>query len=156
MNAEDATNTIIEESAEALTGVWPGAIQIPLGPQWVRVINTPATGRHDLAELMIATDERTRGLRVLDSSSNEVPCQVVPTRRYLPEPLRAATSHPRKADPTHDPPLQDFGEEMLPLEFAALDQPADHSLLRNSGESLTRPCSYFGPRCRHWATRLAV
>ncbi len=145
MNAADAANAIIEESAEALTGVSSGAIQIPLGPQWIRIINTLGVGRHDLAELMIATDERTHGLRVFDSSSKEVPCQVVPTRRYLSEAFRAGLRHPHEPGPAHHASFGDYGEEIPPSEFASLDQPAERSLLRNSDERLNSALLLFRP-----------
>jgi alpha-mannosidase len=145
MNAEDAANRIIEASAEALTGVSLATVQTPLGPQWVRVINTLAVRRGDLAELMIATDERTRGLRVLDSSSHDVLCQVVPVRRYLPAQSRARLSRKGEVYPERNASRPVYGEEIPPSQFAAIDQPQEHTLLGDSGESLNAALLLFRP-----------
>ena len=122
LSAEDAANAIIGESAQALGPASPGAIQIPLGPQWVRVVNTLGVGRRDLVELMIATDYGTHGLRVFDASSNEVPCQVISTRRYLSKQLRAQLSRNREVFP------------------------ADRASMRNSGDSLNAAMLLFRPQ----------
>lgn len=101
LDAEDTANAIIDESAETLSVDSPEAEHAPLGPQWVRVMNTLGVHRRDLVELRIATDRGTHGLRVLDASSKEVSCQVTPTRRYFSRQLDAQLSRERQVFPAN-------------------------------------------------------
>ncbi len=82
LDAETAADAIIAESLRTLCSGRPEQARQPIGPQWVRVLNTLGVERQDLAELNIATDRGTHSLRVFDSAGNEVPCQIAPTRRY--------------------------------------------------------------------------
>jgi alpha-mannosidase len=99
LNAEDAANAIIDEAAEALSVDSPESKHPPLGSQWLRVMNTLGATRRDLVEVKIATDRGTRGLRLFDASSKEVPCQVIPTRRYLSREVGAQLSRERQVYP---------------------------------------------------------
>ncbi len=82
MNTENTANAIIAAAAQVLTPATEAAPEKPLGTQWVRVINTLCIPRDDLAELTFDTDRGTRGIRVLDAQGTEIPCQVIPTRRF--------------------------------------------------------------------------
>jgi alpha-mannosidase len=88
LDAEKIASTIMDGASEALSASAPTGVQEPLGPQWVRVMNTLAVDRTELAELVLATDRGTQDVRVLDASSNEVPCQVITTRKYLSQRVR--------------------------------------------------------------------
>jgi alpha-mannosidase len=80
LHAEEQANAITETSMEALAKGRPG--ESPAGAQWVRVVNTLAVERRDLAELTVATDRGARGVRVLDAAGRDVTCQVIASRRY--------------------------------------------------------------------------
>jgi alpha-mannosidase len=83
--AEEAANEIAEVGAAAMSPSGEGEPQVPLGSQWLRVINTLAFEREDLAQLSIATDPGTRSFVVQDAMGNEVPSQMKTTRKYLPQ-----------------------------------------------------------------------
>ncbi|MDQ2777397.1 MAG: hypothetical protein M3Y57_21135 [Acidobacteriota bacterium] len=99
LNAEDAANAIIGDSVEALSTASPEAVQSPLGSQWVRVLNTLSVDRRDLVELLVAADEGTQDLRIFDASSNEVPCQVIPIRKYHSKQTGTQPNRYREAPP---------------------------------------------------------
>jgi alpha-mannosidase len=82
LDAELAANSIIAASAELISRGFGGQVEKPLGSQWVRVINTLGIERNDLAELTLALDRGTYGIRVFDSMGAEIPCQVIETRSY--------------------------------------------------------------------------
>ncbi len=112
LNAEEAANAIIDDSAEALSTFSQESVQSPLGSQWFRIVNTLAADRHDLVELMIATDHGTQGLRVFDASSKEVPCQVIPTRRYRTRQLSTQPGRNREGEPGTQSPVLGPGESL--------------------------------------------
>jgi alpha-mannosidase len=87
--SEDAADAIIAESARALSTGAPSTEPQPLGPQWIRVMNTLGVERHDLAELSIATDRGTRSLRLSDATGKEIVCQIAPSRVYSSGPAPA-------------------------------------------------------------------
>ena len=85
LDSEKAADAILDRASQDICKSTPSNIQQPLGSQWLRVMNTLAFDRNELAELVLATDRNTKSVRVLDSSSKEVPCQINKTRSYLPE-----------------------------------------------------------------------
>lgn len=100
LTTERLASSIIDDASEALCKTKPESLQRPLGSQWVRVFNTLGVERDDLAELMLATDHGTQGVRVFDENSHEIPCQVITTRRYLPEDVRRELSRRREVYPS--------------------------------------------------------
>jgi alpha-mannosidase len=82
LGAELAANSIIAASAELISKGVGSQLEKPLGAQWVRVINTLGIERNDLAELTLALDRGTYGIRVFDSTGAEISCQIIQTRGY--------------------------------------------------------------------------
>jgi alpha-mannosidase len=82
LSTETTAEAIIAESLQKLCSGTPRTPTQPLGSRWVRVVNTLGTGRHDLAELTVATDRGTRSLRVFDEAGKPVPCQIAPMRVF--------------------------------------------------------------------------
>ena len=99
LTSENSANEILDDAAAALSKSAPADLQKPLGPQWVRVLNTLGTDRTGLTEVLLATDHGTQGIRVLDAASKEVPCQILTTRRYLSPEARAELSRRREVFP---------------------------------------------------------
>ncbi len=100
LTTENKASAILDAAADALTQSEPVPPQERLGPQSIRIFNTLANDRNDLAEFSLATDRGTQGIRVLDESSNEVPCQMIPTRRYLSREARGELSRRREVFPS--------------------------------------------------------
>jgi alpha-mannosidase len=96
LHAEMSADAIVAASAELMSKGVGGQMDRPLGSQWVRVINSLGVERNDLADLTLALDRGTHGIRVFDSTGAEISCQVIETRGYDSEP-------PEKED---DPPVQ--------------------------------------------------
>lgn len=96
LTTENKATAILDNAAEVLSQTEPGASSVPLGPQSLRIFNTLGIKRNDLAEFALATDRGTEGIEILDESSNKVPCQVVPTRRYLSPEVRNDLSRRRE------------------------------------------------------------
>ena len=96
LTTENKATAILDNAAEALSQSASAAPSTPLGPQSLRVFNTLGIERNDLAEFALATDPGTEGIQILDQASNEVPCQVIPTRRYLSPELRNDLSRRRE------------------------------------------------------------
>ena len=99
MAAEEAADEIIAESAQALSVAGTSKVQKPLSGQVVRLINTTARERKELAEVTLATDRGTTGVQVFDSTGNPVPCQIIPTRRYLTRQAREDLTRKREVFP---------------------------------------------------------
>ena len=85
LQAEENANRILASGAQELSaGSEPVGARKPLGAQWVRVVNTLGCARTDLTEVMIGTDRGTRGIRMFGADGNEIPVQVIETRKYGP------------------------------------------------------------------------
>ncbi len=96
LTTENKAAAILEIAASALCKSVAAGVQEPLGAQWIRVFNTAGVSRNDLAEVMLATDRGTRGVRVFDAEGTAIPCQMITTRRYLSPELRAELSRRRE------------------------------------------------------------
>ena len=99
LNAEESADAIIADSTAALSSGGPIAGQKPLPAQWMRVINTLGVERREVAEVTLATDRGTRGVRVMDAAGKEIPCQVIATRKYLSKEVSADLSRRRQVFP---------------------------------------------------------
>ncbi|MGC2401421.1 MAG: glycoside hydrolase family 38 C-terminal domain-containing protein [Acidobacteriaceae bacterium] len=100
LSAQQAADEIIATAAVALSSGGPaGQPQIPLESQWVRVINSLAFARNDLAQLTLATDPSTSQIEVTDRNGNAVPAQMIATRKYLPPRLLNELSQTRTVAP---------------------------------------------------------
>lgn len=83
LNCETIANNVINSSVLTLCGGHADRpVQQRVGSQWVRVVNTLAEVRTDLAEITLDTDHGARGVRVLDSDGAEVASQLIITRRF--------------------------------------------------------------------------
>ena len=117
--AEEAADDIIAESAQALSAEGASKVQKPLGQQVVRLVNTTARERKELAEVTLATDRGTTGIRVFDSTGNQVACQVVPTRRYLTRQAREDLTRKREVFPADRSQSQEQSLNASTLLFTA-------------------------------------
>jgi alpha-mannosidase len=84
LDAQDAADQVIGTAASAISKGSPASPQVPLGTQWVRIINSLGFERRDLAQVDIATDPGTVNIEVRDSAGHAVTSQFVVTRKYLP------------------------------------------------------------------------
>ena len=93
LHAEDNANLLLAKGTQQLSTSSVSKIQAqPLTSQWVRIFNTLGCSRTDLVEVMVGTDRGTRGVRVLDQDGQEIPSQVIQTRKYVARPERAELS----------------------------------------------------------------
>ncbi len=83
MQTEEASNAIIDRAAEVLAA-GNSAPSSNNNTQWVRVANTLSRERNEVVEVSVASDKGTRSIRVLDAHDRDVPCQIIPTRRFGP------------------------------------------------------------------------
>ena len=81
LNAQQTADQIIAVAASALSTGAASKPQIPLGGQWVRVINPLGFQRDDLAQVELATDPGTSSIQITDGGGNPVPGQLVITQR---------------------------------------------------------------------------
>jgi alpha-mannosidase len=107
LSAEESADQIIGEASDALARGGNQELQTPLGDQWVRVVNTLAVERSDIAEISLATDPGTTGVTVTDASGAIIPSQITITRSYLTRnllnqsggpPLGSLNEHGKAAD----------------------------------------------------------
>ena len=99
--AEQICDEVIAGACNALSGRSDSSGAVPLGPRWVRVLNTTAAARAETTEVRLACDIGTQSIRVFDSAGNEVPCQFVLKRKYLPHQIVADLSeHSQVTPPT--------------------------------------------------------
>ncbi len=82
LETEDVSTSIVAESARLLAQGGAHPPSIPLGPQWIRILNTTATQREEAVEVNWASDLGTRRARVLDSAGREIPCQFLRVRKF--------------------------------------------------------------------------
>jgi alpha-mannosidase len=82
MQTEETATSIVNEAARALAGESGSNGGDRSQSQWLRVVNTLAAERHEVVEVGFATDRGTRSVRVLDSQGQEIPSQLISTRRY--------------------------------------------------------------------------
>ena len=79
---EEISASIINSSLEALSRGDVRPPSVPPARQWVRVFNTAGTERDECAEVSWTCDIGTLGARMFDATGREVPCQLVPLRKY--------------------------------------------------------------------------
>ncbi len=82
MQTEETANAIVNRACSVLAGQGAAPQGDRLQTQWLRVMNTLAAERDELIEVSFSTDRGTRSVRVLDAQGEEVPSQLIPTRRY--------------------------------------------------------------------------
>jgi alpha-mannosidase len=98
LQTEEAANSIIDRAAEVLAAGSAAQSSSP-DSQWLRVVNTLGRDRNEVVEINVASDRGTRSIRVLDAHDREVPCQIIPTRRYFSAEPRES-GNPRNGGPT--------------------------------------------------------
>ena len=101
LQAEEAADAIISGSAKAMAK--STAARPVSSSQWVRVVNTLACRRNELADVTIATDRGTFSVQVFDSAGKEIPSQTIPTRRYLSRQVRTDLSQRGEVFPSERP-----------------------------------------------------
>jgi alpha-mannosidase len=110
LNAQQTANQIIAVAASALSRGTPEKPQIPLGTQWVRVVNSLGFQRDELAQVELATDPGTTDIQITDHAGNPVPGQLVVTRKYLPlDSLRGLGRTHAISPGTNDAPVASAG-----------------------------------------------
>ncbi len=82
LQSEENANSIINRASRILAAGSGAPLVEGSAPQWLRVVNTLGNERNEVVEINFATDRGTRSVRVLDSAGHEIPCQIIPTRRY--------------------------------------------------------------------------
>ncbi len=82
LETEETSAAIIAASAESLARGDPGPLSVPLGRQWIRVINITGSEREDTVEAGWTSDIGTRRARLFDSEGREVPCQFLRLRKF--------------------------------------------------------------------------
>jgi alpha-mannosidase len=84
LDAQDAAESLLQQSASALSLGKDDTPSHPLEPQHLRVFNTHGYDREDLVECTIAFDRHTEDLRALDGQGTEILVQWNALRRYEP------------------------------------------------------------------------
>jgi alpha-mannosidase len=97
---EQICDEVVAAASKALSGRSETSGAVPLGPRWVRVFNTTAAARAEVAEVPLMTDIGTQSVRVFDSAGKEVPWQLIPKRKYLPHDTVAALSARSQVTPS--------------------------------------------------------
>jgi len=82
MQTEEAADAIVNQASRVLAGESAAAPGGGSNSQWLRIVNTLAGERDEVVEINFATDRGTRSVRVLDAQGQEIPSQLIPTRRY--------------------------------------------------------------------------
>jgi len=103
LTAEQSAEQIIEVAASALSQGKTMPVDSPLGPQWVRTINTLPFERDEVVKVSLATDPGTTGIEVTDASGTIIPCQLFITRRYFAQNVlsdlgRSRSIYPEKGE----------------------------------------------------------